>query len=255
MLAGDFDALNALATSASAIFACLAVVAAVAGIFKEQIHQFFFPVRVHVEWNAEEPFLGVYKANSDDPVWESPSFHHHKFELHLRLLVTNLGNTDARNVQVFIQSCEQKLEADWVKVPNFVPIRLLWSHVNTPVIPLMTSGTQHFCNFGIWWRRKDDELGATIVPDQSGRHFVMAAEVEHKGAFFGPTNVMRRAADDPLCCAEYRFQMLIACEGGVTYKACWLLKICEYDEQITRIPLMELKEHKIIQTSQSRLPW
>jgi hypothetical protein len=253
MLANDFEGLNTVAGWVSALFAGLAVFAAVAGIFKEQIHQFFFPVRVHVEWSPEEPFLGVYREDPADPTWKGQAFHHKNLELHLRLLVTNVGNTDARNMQVFIQSCEQKVDGDWTKVPKFVPIRLLWSHVNTPVIPLITSGTQHFCDFGVWSRKRH---GAPLVPDEFGRHFVMATEVKHKGSFFGPTDAMRRmGSKDTLCFAEYRFQMLVACEGGVIYKACWILGIGEHDEGIPRTPEIRLEEHKIIQTSQARLPW
>lgn len=255
MLADDYSVVNAFGTTIGGVSAFLAALVAAAGIFKEQIHQYIFPVRVHVEWKPDEPFLGVYKSNQDDPAWER-SYHNQRFEIHLRLLLTNLSRTDARNVQVFIQCCEKKNGELWEKVPKFVPIRLLWSHVNSPVIPLMTAETQQLCDFGVWSQRKDNERGITVVPDELGRHFVMASEVKHKGSFFGPEDWMRRAAaEGEPCRAEYRFQMVVASEGGVIYKACWHLEIYEYDERVSRIPEITLNECKVYQNSQAKLPW
>ncbi len=219
-------------------------VLALAAFFKEDVRRAFLRVKFRLEWEADEPCLSQYSGWDDQ---ERP-----EQSVYLRLKLYNTSGVDAEKVQMFVQSCERKVGGEWRKESQFVPMRLLWAHINVPVNDLVTGGTMHLCNFARWRSvMKEDVRG--------GRRLELLLEVSgYQGNFLGPDRDDWANADYAKISLEYRFQILSACKGGVVYKACWHLQYEENWEpgvQESKHPKLTLRECKPMQVEQSRWPW
>ena len=238
----------------AAAFAALAVLAA---LYKDEIRARNLPIKLHPEWHPKSPYrsayLGPERADADalltnlkaiNPLAGIKIQSHIKYEpmVCLRIALINVGPVDAKSVSVHMYGLEKRRPGGgWCEQDNFVPIRLRFSHGRENEIPLMTRGTTHMVDLGVWRPRWENPqlLKQGESPQWFGPYVQLQNEVLHKGSMikFG----------------EYRFELILAGEGGTFYKGVWHLKYLEILDSDS-IPLFEVWEEKVFQDRQKAPP-
>lgn len=65
---------------------------------------------------------------------------------YFRLRVTNTGNCEAREVEVFAKDLKRFKGPKWETVGRFAPMNLLWSNVRKPFLPILSPNIPRHCD-------------------------------------------------------------------------------------------------------------
>jgi len=173
------------------------VLAAVA-VFQDTIRGWFYCPRFRVSSKTEPPDCVAvpFKANG---AFVADS-------IYLGLLVENVGNVTAREVEVYANSLQrQRADGGWDKVPTFPPMNLKWAHLNTMYFRSIAPGTGKRCNIGhivdpsCRERLNEDVPRLNLTNQQTSLAFEVVAVPYHKGHIVGP--------------GVYRLEILVAAEN------------------------------------------
>lgn len=157
-----------------------------------------------------------------------------------RLSVKNIGKEAAENVQVIIGSLEKKNEdGNWGLVPAFVPIRLLWTHIEKPILPNIPSQISGVCNllavfgFDVFDPRIKSFRARTAMQDYNAV-LKLLTEVEPSEPF------------DLLAEGEYRMRIAVASTNAKTKAVSVVLKNgVEKEEDLRKVAHISLVLEKV----------
>ena len=77
----------------------------------------------------------VARPDAERFVWDD---HPHSGTYYFRLAITNEGNVEARNVQLYLASVERRRQdGRYEVVERFSPMNLLWTHIHSPTLPVL----------------------------------------------------------------------------------------------------------------------
>jgi hypothetical protein len=77
----------------------------------------------------------VARPDAEKFVWEDRP---HCAAYYFRLAVTNAGNTEARDVQLYMASVERRRQdGRYEIVERFSPMNLRWTHIDSPTLPVL----------------------------------------------------------------------------------------------------------------------
>jgi hypothetical protein len=132
----------AFGTILAAVFTC--VLAAVT-VFQEDIKAWRFRPKLRLDVKSERPCAENNVLPDEDVIAGDDDIDVYYF----RLKVVNEGNVEARDVQVYLKSLEQKDDAagDYVRVAKFSPMRIVWAHYHTITLGILLPGMPWFCDF------------------------------------------------------------------------------------------------------------
>ncbi len=120
---------------ATILLAVMTFVLALVTVFQNSINSKFFKPVLTMRMESARPF-----AEANVTVSRVSTYW-------FRVEVTNEGNTEARDVQVYMAGIKKK-KADnkYASIEDFSPMRLLWSHTREANIPILLPKMPRFCD-------------------------------------------------------------------------------------------------------------
>jgi hypothetical protein len=165
--------------------AAATVILAFVAVFQEWLRGLFFRPAFRVRGRTEPP----------DCVWVPMTGPGIRIEcVYLRVWIENVGNTTARNVEVYARELRrQRADHQWERVQAFPPMNVVWANAGTiyfPSIPPRMGKHCDICHVVDPQRRgivPDEENGALNLTDQqTSMTFDLVARPNHKGHIVGP---------------------------------------------------------------------
>jgi hypothetical protein len=111
-----------------------------------------------------------------EPLEEVPVYY-------FRLAITNAGRSAARDVQVFLSAVKKqnKVDGTYAPVERFTPLNLMWSHTNTPTLPVLVQGPQsRFCALAHIIQPNAKHILKEDLLDMSSASPILALDLEVK---------------------------------------------------------------------------
>jgi len=113
------------------------IIAAVA-VFQDPIRRWVMSPRLELRVRVAPP-------ECHQTIWRTPNGDYPCY--YFRLVVTNCGKTEAREVELFAAGLKRKQkDGSFEDVPRFTPMSLLWSHVGKPNLPILCPDMPKVCD-------------------------------------------------------------------------------------------------------------
>lgn len=110
-------------------------------LFKEEILGRFWPPELVAELKAERPYC--YKAPAHEKLQGAPDWY--GFRYWIRVLIRNVGERRANNVEVFLSSAVDEKTNQQVR--GFQPMNLKWSYIDKIYAEGISPDMSRFCDF------------------------------------------------------------------------------------------------------------
>ena len=123
------------------------------------------------------------KAEAKRPIAEKNQWSNGVDVYWFRAEVSNDGNVEARDVQVYLAELSHKNAANkYVRVENFSPMRIVWSHYHTLTLDVLLPGMPWFCDFLHVSDPRKKALSGEHSPEAEGSDPVLALGLEVQDA-------------------------------------------------------------------------
>lgn len=148
------------------------------------------------------PTVTIYDPSTGQPSYEKslevPCYY-------LRLRITNTGNCEAMEVEVFAKDLKQHDRGEFKEVTRFAPMNLLWSNVRKPFLPILSPQIPKHCDLAHVARPDHGKSMHHVLPGPLGDQCVLALDLEVEpnsgGHLLGPgyyrLTLMLAAANSP----------------------------------------------------------
>ena len=127
--------------------------------------------------------------------------------VYLRLLVENVGNTAAKNAEVYAKGLKRRCaDGTWESVRAFPPMNLKWAHLGTIYFAAIGPSMSKHCDMAhvidpslrYFFGEDNEDLGLTEA--QASMTFDLMVAPNHKGHIVGP--------------GDYRLEIVLAAENA-----------------------------------------
>ncbi len=113
------------------------LVVGVAGLFKERIHDWRFPIRLGIDWKNRPPFCRI--------IWAAGQ----PFSVEIFVRLTNVGESDATNLRVLVEDVSGiRPDGSLIIHERFTPFLLTWATEKNSSLPLLPRGAHDYLKLG-----------------------------------------------------------------------------------------------------------
>lgn len=175
------------------------VLAAVA-VFQETIRGWFYRPAFQASVKTEPPDCVAVPFTRSDGTFLANG-------VYLRLLIKNVGNATAKNVEVYAKElCRERADGTWERVAAFPPMNLRWANVGMMYFPSIAPEMGKHCDLGhiVDPQQRhllhEDNPRLNLNNNQTSFTFDLIAAPNHRGHIVGP--------------GEYRLDILVAAENA-----------------------------------------
>ncbi len=140
----------------------------IAAVFQEAIRRAFSKTELLVDIKQEPPDCHLIEMRYEDGSSAG-------YVYYIRLNVKNIGNTEARNVEIYINKCEQIFsDGSEEIVKTFLPMNLRWSHYQSTSMDILPGHKRHGdLGFLKNWNGNNIMLFSTVVqPNMVGGNVI-----------------------------------------------------------------------------------
>jgi hypothetical protein len=165
---------------------------AVVAIFQEWIRSLIWKPNLTVTAKTAPPDCVSVPARITIPDIDGAMSTQTATSFYLRVLVKNVGNQTAHNVEVHAETLKRlRLDHRWETVEEFPPMNLVWSNFpGTIYFPRIAPQMGKHCDIGHIIepdkRRSFGEEKATVDPSKASLAFDLIARPNHQGHIVGP---------------------------------------------------------------------
>lgn len=175
---------------------------AIVAVFQQNIHNWLNKPKLNIEVTGQPPDCHKMPLSVMQPFpLQQPILIQTDEGYYYRIRVVNTGRDRAENAEVFIASVSKKVGDGYEKVEQFLPMNLLWSHVERPFLEAISpGGMEKHCNFGY-----------VIPPEDMPERVTSWLDVPRDETIFTlALEVHPNTLSNMLTSGEYRIDILIA---------------------------------------------
>ncbi len=118
------------------VLAAMTFLLAIVTVFQDSLRAIYFRPRLRLKVESKRPAAEKTQWNIGADVY------------YFRVEVTNEGNVEARDVQVYLADLKYKNATNqYVRVEKFSPMRIMWAHYRTRTLDVLLPGMPWYCDF------------------------------------------------------------------------------------------------------------
>lgn len=194
--------MNSWGTYADLLVAAGTLVLAAVAVFQDTIRGWFYKPSLHISIKTVPPDCSAVPLTKPDGTFVSDC-------VYFRLWVKNIGNSTAKNVEVYANDLQRKrADGTWERVSTFPPMNFKWANIVGIgfYFPNIAPGMGKHCDIGhIVDPSKRHDLNEyapklDLTYQQTSLTFDLISAPNHKGHIIGP--------------GDYRLEVLVAAENA-----------------------------------------